>query len=202
MKKYILIAGVNGAGKSTLFHVLDELKDMPRVNTDEIVKQYGDWNNISNVLKAGKQSVKMIEKYFSNNITFNQETTLCGNHILKNIRKAKVLGYYIELHYIGVESVDIAKKRVAHRVAVGGHGIPEKDIERRYVETFENLNKIISEFDRISFYDNTTEFERFAIIEGGKTVILVNAIPKWFEKVKRHEKSLFENNEKNEDNGK
>lgn len=185
MGKYILIAGVNGAGKSTLFHSLDELKDMPRVNTDEIVRQYGDWNNISDTFKAGKQAVKMIDEYFNNHISFNQETTLCGNHILKNVKRAKALGYYIELHYIGVDSVEIAKKRVAHRVSVGGHGIPEKDIERRYVETFENLNKIISEFDRISFYDNTTKFERFAVIEGGKTVLLVNSIPKWFEKVKK-----------------
>ena len=185
MKKYILIAGVNGAGKSTLFHVLDELKSMPRVNTDEIVKKIGDWNNVSDTFKAGKQAVYMINEYFNNGITFNQETTLCGNNIIKNIKKAKMLGYYVELHYVGVENVDIAKKRVAHRVSVGGHGIPEKDIERRYVETFENLNKIITEFDRISFYDNTDEFERFAIIEGGKEVILVNSVPKWFEKVKR-----------------
>lgn len=47
MKKYILIASVNGTGKSTLYHVLDELKDMPRVNIDEIVKQFGHWNNWS-----------------------------------------------------------------------------------------------------------------------------------------------------------
>ena len=57
MKKYILIAGVNGAGKSTLFHVLDELSGMLRVNTDEIVKQFGDWNNKSDVFKAGKESI-------------------------------------------------------------------------------------------------------------------------------------------------
>ena len=90
MKKYILIAGVNGAGKSTLFHVLEELKGMPRVNTDEIVKQFGDWNNDLDVFKAGKQAVKMINEYFNNGITFNQETTLCGNNILKNIKKAKM----------------------------------------------------------------------------------------------------------------
>lgn len=185
MKKYVLIAGVNGAGKSTLFHVLDELKDMPRVNTDEIVKQFGDWNNVSDVFKAGKQAVKRINEYFENGITFNQETTLCGNNILKNIKKAKLLGYCIELHYVGVESVNIAKERVAHRVLMGGHGIPEEDIERRYIETFENLNKIIDDCDMISFYDNTNEFERFAIVEKGKPMILVDNIPKWFEKVKR-----------------
>ena len=89
------------------------------------------------------------------------------------------------LFHVLDELKDIAKKRVAHRVSVGGHGIPEGDIERRYIETFNNLNIIISECDRISFYDNTSEFERFAIIEGGTTVILVNNIPDWFEKVKR-----------------
>ena len=114
MKKYILIAGVNGAGKSTLFHVLDELQDMPRVNTDEIVKQFGDWNNTSDVFKAGKQAVKKINDYFEQGVTFNQETTLFGNNILKNIKKAKTLGYFIELHYVSVESVNIAKTRVAH----------------------------------------------------------------------------------------
>ena len=116
-------------------------------------------------------------------MTFNQETTLCGNNILKNIKKAKTLGYFIELHYVSVESVNIAKTRVAHRVSVGGHGIPEQDIERRYIETFENLNKILGACDRISFYDNTNEFERFAVIEDGKLVVLVEDVPGWFEKI-------------------
>lgn len=37
---------------------------MPRVNTDEIVKQFGDWKNISDTFKAGKQAVKMINDFF------------------------------------------------------------------------------------------------------------------------------------------
>ncbi len=45
MKSYILIAGVNGAGKSTLYQILDSLKKMPRVNTDEIVRSFGNWKN-------------------------------------------------------------------------------------------------------------------------------------------------------------
>lgn len=40
-------------------------------------------------------------------------------------------GKFIELHYIGVESVDIAKERVLERVRQGGHGIAERDIEKR-----------------------------------------------------------------------
>lgn len=43
MKKYVIIAGVNGAGKSTLYQANNNLKKMPRVNVDEIVKEIGDW---------------------------------------------------------------------------------------------------------------------------------------------------------------
>ena len=104
MKKYILIAGVNGAGKSTLYQTIDSLKLMERVNTDEIVRSFGDWKSPSDVMKAGKIAVKKIQNYFERGISFNQETTLCGNSILKNIKKAKDLGYVVELHYVGVES--------------------------------------------------------------------------------------------------
>lgn len=41
MKKYILMAGVNGAGKSTLYQSMQSLQDMPRVNTDEILREFG-----------------------------------------------------------------------------------------------------------------------------------------------------------------
>ena len=110
MKKYIIIAGVNGAGKSTLYETLDELKEMPRVNTDEIVKTLGDWRDASILMAAGKQAVRLLNQYIEEGVTFNQETTLCGKAILKNIKKAKEKGYCIEMHYVGVDSVEIAKK--------------------------------------------------------------------------------------------
>ena len=49
MKKYIIIAGVNGAGKSTLFQTIDSLKEMPRVNVDETIKEIGDWKKLEDV---------------------------------------------------------------------------------------------------------------------------------------------------------
>lgn len=183
MKKYIVIAGVNGAGKSTLYRMNKNLADMPRVNVDEIVKEIGDWKNVSDVFEAGKIAVKKIVTYMSAGETFNQETTLCGKAIINNIRKAKELGYFIEMHYVGVDSVDIAKKRVQFRVEQGGHGIPEEDIEKRYEETFEQLNLIYKECDLIAFYDNTESFRRFAICKKGEIVRISNNVPKWFLKV-------------------
>ena len=183
MKKYILIAGVNGAGKSTLYQINDSLKNMPRINVDEIVKELGNWKNKKDVFKAGKIAVEKIEKYFDEGITFNQETTLCGKSVIKNIYKAKKLGYFIELHYVGVESVEIAKDRVQYRVEQGGHGIPETDIEKRYKETFQQLNSILEECNLIAFYDNTEKFRRFAICKNGDLVRISHNVPGWFDRV-------------------
>ena len=130
-------------GKSTLYQSLQSLHDMPRVNADEILREFGDWRNSTDIMTAGKIAVKKIVKYFEMGITFNQETTLCGKSIINNIAKAGDSGYFIELHYIGVESADIAKERVAGRMKQGGHGIAEQDIERRYIETFDNLKIVL-----------------------------------------------------------
>ena len=183
MKKYIIIAGVNGAGKSTLYQTIESLKGMPRVNVDEIVREIGDWKNVKDIFKAGKMAVKRISQYFDEGMTFNQETTLCGQTIIRNILKAKELGYFIELHYVGVDSVEIAKERVKHRVQQGGHGIPESDIEKRYEETFTRLNSILKECNLIAFYDNTESFRRFAICKNGELVRISCNVPKWFSKV-------------------
>ena len=70
MKKYIIIAGVNGAGKSTLYQTIESLKGIPRVNVDEIVREIGNWQNFSDVFKAGKIAVKRISQYFDAGIFF------------------------------------------------------------------------------------------------------------------------------------
>ena len=54
MKKYIIIAGVNGVGKSTLYQSTPSLQDMPRINTDEIVRDIGAWKTVQIFLKPEK----------------------------------------------------------------------------------------------------------------------------------------------------
>lgn len=182
MKKYVIYAGVNGAGKSTFYNMKSQY-NLPRVNTDEIVKELGDWKNVTDVMKAGKIAVKRINEYFSQGISFNQETTLCGHTIFRNIERAKQEGYVVELFYVGLDSAEIAKKRIARRVERGGHGIPTEDVERRYVESLKNLGKVIEMCDLVSINDNTETMRRFAIYRNGKLCLLSRNIPEWFRRL-------------------
>lgn len=182
MRKYVLMAGVNGAGKSTLYQSLSGVHDIPRVNTDEIVREFGIWSNPTDVMKAGKIAIQQIQDFFINKVSFNQETTLCGKSILRNIKKAKESRYTVEMHYVGVESPDIAIERVHSRVEHGGHGIPDGDVRRRYFESFVQLKGIINQIDLLALYDNTVTFHRFAIYRNGEIVKISHNCPDWFYK--------------------
>lgn len=110
MKRYILFAGCNGVGKSTLYQTNDMFLDMPRVNMDEIVREFGSWKNQADVFKAGKIAISKISEYFKAGESFNQEVTLCGQSVWQNIKKAKELGYFVERRF--KESIDNLKTAV------------------------------------------------------------------------------------------
>lgn len=180
MKRYVLFAGVNGAGKSTLYSIISSTNNLKKINLDETVREIGDWRNTKVVVQAARIIIKQIDECFENGISFTQETTLCGRSILRNIERAKQLGYSVEMHYVGLESADIAKQRVKNRVEHGGHGISDEDIERRYAETFKNMKAVLSQCNLAVIYDNTEAFKRFAIFKNGRCVRQSSKVPDWY----------------------
>ena len=159
MKNLYIFAGVNGAGKSTFY--INQLESDyfygTRINSDEIVKEFGDWKNKKDQNRAGKIALKLRESYLRRGIDFNVETTLSGRGIVRFISAAKASGYRITLFYVGLESVDLSKQRVAIRTQKNGHSIEEAVLERRYSQSFDNLAKVIPFCEEIYFYDNSRE---------------------------------------------
>lgn len=154
-----IFAGINGAGKSTLYY--DELLKNKyfgtRINTDEFVSSFGSWKNPNDQFKASKIALKVRQNCIKRYENFNQETTLCGNSILKLFRELKSKNYHIELYYVGLNSPQIAKERVKARVAKGGHDIDESLIDKRFTQSLQNLLKVIDFCDKVILFDNSTE---------------------------------------------
>lgn len=179
-KRYILFAGVNGVGKSTLYYLHPELQNAARINMDEIAKGLGSWKDVSVILEAGKRAIRLREKYLEDGITFNQETTLCGHDAIKTIKRARSAGYYIEMHYVGVESPEICKARIHKRVEEGGHGVPDDLVDKRFKTSLQNLKISIPLCDQVFFYDNTKEFKLFCVYEDGLYKYQNVIVPDWF----------------------
>ena len=178
MKRYVIIAGVNGAGKSSLYNSIIGYEELQKINADDIARELGHWSDKRVQAQAGMIAVRQIREYFDQGIS--QETTLTGKSIFNNIQRAKEKGYIIELHYIGLENVGIAKERVKNRVEHGGHGVSEQDIERRYVESMHNLKTVIPQCDIVWIYDNTVEFKTIAYY--GKENRVTFARCAWFKR--------------------
>lgn len=75
---------------------------------------------------------------------FAFETTLAGRIYLKLIRRLRTEGWYVELIYLALPSMEMSKLRVAERVAHGGHNIPVAAIERRFTRSLSNLLNMFS----------------------------------------------------------
>ena len=73
--------------------------------------------------------------------------------------------------------MDLAIERVADRVKVGGHGIKEKDIRKRYESSLQNLQTAIQLCDEVYVYDNIVSFRQVAIFKEG--VRLMNCLVSW-----------------------
>lgn len=165
---YAVFAGVNGAGKSTFYRTgLWREEGMPdsmaRVNSDEIVvAQGGNPASSADQLRAGREAVRLIEEHFLHKRSFNQETTLTGHAVLRNMRRARDAGYRVVLYYIGVDAPAVAIDRIAHRVAVGGHDIDDAAVCRRYRASLRNFSHALELCDEVTVLDNTVEFVAIA----------------------------------------
>ena len=70
--------------------------------------------------------------------------------------QARSAGYRIKLHYVSVNSVAQALDRIANRVALGGHDVPEGDVRRRFARSLENLPAAVARSDETRIYDNAS----------------------------------------------
>ena len=180
-KTYTLFAGVNGAGKTSLYRILNKYEDLGvRVNIDEIVASEGNWMDDVLQINASRKALRIIGECIEKGRSFNQETTLPTQTVVRQIKKARDAGYHIRLYFVGVENLETAIKRVRRRVEKGGHGIDEKLIRQRFEKLPETLRHILPLVDTAFFYDNTVKFIQVALVRNNVIVDCENDIPVWF----------------------
>ena len=187
LTEYTIIAGINGAGKSTLFNAgyLILPKDSVRINSDELIqKNYNNqWQDVNIQIAVGKQIVKCVRECLSSKKSFNQETTLSGRNIIRTTLKAKEQGYYISLHYVGLESPDLALWRVQERMKKGGHGVAEDIIRNRFDKSLNNLVEILPFCDEVNIYDNSRKIDGILSVKSKELLYIRETIPSYLKNI-------------------
>ena len=175
-KQLYIIAGCNGAGKTTAsFTILPEVLNCKEfINADEIAKGLSPFQPESVAMQAGRIMLARMDELLQKGETFAFETTLATKSYKQKIEWAQANGYEVTLLFFWLDSPNIAKERVAQRVAEGGHNIPLETIERRYYNGIANLFAIYIDMVDICYIFDNSEGERTPIAKkykGGKEII-------------------------------
>ena len=177
-KQLYIIAGCNGAGKTTAsFTILPEVLDCKEfINADEIAKGLSPFQPESVAMQAGRIMLARMDELLQKGETFAFETTLATKSYKQKIEWAQANGYEVTLLFFWLDSPNMAKKRVAQRVAEGGHSIPSETIERRYHNGITNLFAIyIDMVDICYIFDNSEgRKELIAQKERHKDIVIYN----------------------------
>jgi predicted ABC-type ATPase len=136
-----LIAGPNGAGKTTFaMHYLPQVARCHNfINADLIAAGLSPLAPQVQQVAAARLLLQEIETNFRRRSDFAVETTLAGRGYLRLVDRLRADGWRVEMIYLALPDRAASHRRVAERVAQGGHDIPVADIERRFGRSLRHL---------------------------------------------------------------
>jgi predicted ABC-type ATPase len=158
----IIIAGPNGAGKSTTAPAILQgaLGVTEFVNADTIAAGLSAFNPGKAAFHAGRVMLERLRQLAGEGENFAFETTLASKTFAHWLKTLKAKGYAFHLFFLWLPSPDYAVARVAERVRIGGHNVPEETIHRRYHAGLNNFFSIYQPLaDTWRMYDNSAPGE-------------------------------------------
>lgn len=174
----ILLAGPNGAGKSTAAaYLLPEILGVSTfVNADMIAAELSPDAPERAAFEAGRRALAQLDALTAAAESFALETTLAGRAYVPWLRRCIGTGYQVHLRFLWLPAVEDAIQRVAHRVASGGHNIPEDVIRRRYAASVRNFVHLYRPLATTwALYDSSERFPRLIVRgEGARTTAVAD----------------------------
>lgn len=131
-----LIAGPEGVGKTSYARrYLRSVAGTERfVNLDEIARGYSPLTptpDVETAIAASRSVLRHIADNIAHRRSFALETTLAGRTHLRSLAAARDAGFATRLVFCILPDIEVALRRIADRVAAGGHAVPPADARRR-----------------------------------------------------------------------
>lgn len=165
MASLIIIAGPNGAGKSTSSSSILRPLGIRAFDFDKVF--YEKWSKFEfdPSIQEGIKNATLNE--FQEHLEFAYkevknvafETNYNSEFTLSHIDAAKSFGFTTELIFIGLESEELAIKRVAERVKDGGHPVNESTIRKRYKAGIRLLDRSFHLYDIVNIWESPPNYQ-------------------------------------------
>jgi predicted ABC-type ATPase len=184
----IVLAGPNGAGKSTAAPLLlkGKLAVTEFVNADVIAQGLSGFNPDAVSFVAGRIMLRRMRELAKEKASFAFETTLASRTFAPWLERLVQEGYRFHLVFLWLPSVELALARVADRVRMGGHDVPELTVRRRYHSGLRNFFQIYQPMTTSwRVYDNSSAQQMKLLAAGRGAVELVAKQAFQWDQIKR-----------------
>jgi predicted ABC-type ATPase len=159
-----VLAGPNGAGKSTLYdEIIGPETRLPFVNADVIAAEGWAADPAGGSYEAAQIAASRRAELIEQRRSFATETVFSHPSKVELVEEAVAAGYLVTLHVVMVPE-ELAVARVASRVSVGGHAVPEGKIRQRYERLWPLVASSIRIVDTAVVYDNSKAAQPLRVV--------------------------------------
>lgn len=156
-----VLAGVNGAGKSSLGGAALQGSGAEFFNPDAAAAQIREQQPGLSAEQANglawRVGRRRLEQALAEGGAYAFETTLGGKSIVKLLLDGARNGAQVNVWFAGLATPELHLRRIAARVAAGGHDIPETKVRERFDASRSNLVKLMPHLASLRVYDNSFE---------------------------------------------
>lgn len=160
-KQLWILVGGNGAGKSTFYKNYLEPLGLPFVNADILARMAYPDAPEAHSYDAARLAEQMRGELLLSGVNFCFETVYSHPSKIDFVAQAKALGYEVVMVAVHLQSAELNQARVAERVSVGGHSVPDEKVISRIPRTLQHIKASIPLCNRVQVYDNSYEDNPF-----------------------------------------
>jgi predicted ABC-type ATPase len=156
-----IVAGPNGSGKSTFYNRTDVEGwggSIWIINPDLLTQTVVEREGLP-LADANLASVQRIEQWLDASIdtyqTIGVETVLSSPKYRGLVTRAQERGFLVKMIYVTLASAELQLRRIAVRVAHGGHDVPADKVRDRRRRSFQELAWFAQHVDQCSIFENS-----------------------------------------------
>ncbi|MBI4657389.1 MAG: zeta toxin family protein [Verrucomicrobia bacterium] len=184
----LAFCGPNGAGKSTLRRITLGDRSISFVDPDRIADEVFGQRAAEHANDAAQIAEFVRAEHFRARRSFGFETVLSdpAGEKVRFLRQARDAGYFVVVHFVGLDSPERSRARVIQRVNEGGHDVPDDKLSARYPRVMDNLRRLLDVPDDLVIYDNSSADAPYRVIarlSRGALLELTGAIPAWAQRL-------------------
>lgn len=173
----IVIGGANGSGKTTFAREILDKSSIKYLGADEIAYELNRQSPEKVAIEAARIFSKRIDESIENGESLIVESTLSGVSLRKFLTSAKAKDFRISIYFIYLDSAELCVRRIASRVARGGHHVPAEDVRRRFSRSNKNFWNVYRTFaDNWNLFLNVSDdFQQIAAGDKNDVIIFDEA---------------------------